>query len=152
MHRDRGGIHCFTAAVRFPWRIHPLPLRGLSSRWTVSVAGCLPLPTIAQSAGGAGVMLLMGMDVTGASCKQLFSANTIVYKLLQLGHNLPQGWSVLCWQLDSRYQTSDIESIFSSVLSQLLLLCTDESTPLSILQYASRSDARQLINIQNRGC
>lgn len=36
-------------------------------------------------------MLLMGMDVTKASCAQGFPANTIDYKLLQLGHSLPQG-------------------------------------------------------------
>lgn len=117
-------------------------LRGLSSRWTVSVTGCLPPPSRARSAGGAGVMLIMGMDVTGASCMQLSSANTIVYKLLQLGHNLPEGWSVLCWQLETRAALGPpiCKAFFSSWLSQPLLLCTHESSPLSILQYANRSD------------
>lgn len=68
-------------------------------------------------------MLIMGMDVTGASCTQLSSANTIGYKLLQLGHNLPQGRSVLCWQLESLYQTSDRQSIF-------LYFALSDSAPL----------------------
>lgn len=87
-------IHCFSAAVKLPWRFPPFPPGGPWSRWTGSeLAACHPG---APSAGGAGVMLIMGMDVMGASCTELSSADTMVYKLLQLGHNLPRGWSVLC--------------------------------------------------------
>lgn len=133
------GIHCFTAAVKLPWRIRPPPKRPLKQ--VNSISSWLPAtPPGAHSAGGAGVMLIMGMDVTGASCTQLSSANTIDYKLLQLGHNLPQGWSVLCWQFETSIRPPIGKAFFSTLLPQTLLLCTDESLPLSILHYANHSD------------
>lgn len=108
---SKEGIHCFTAAVKLPWRFPPAPPPKRPLKQVTSVCNWLPATSRqSPSAGGAGVMLIMGMDLTGASCVQLACPNTIIYKLLQLGHHLPQGWSVLCCSY-SRYQTSDRQSI-----------------------------------------
>lgn len=139
----------FRCSCKTPMETPPAPhLRGLSSRplkqasQAVTVRNWLPAtPHRSPRCRGCWGHANSGNGCDRGCCRQLSSASTTAQKVPQLGHGWPRGWSLLCRQSGRRAATRPptCRAFFSTFRSQPLLLCTDESAPLSILQYANHS-------------